>query len=261
MAHEAVRRIDLIFGAEREINGLVADKRLELRRAHVAPLVAELEAWMRAERARLSRHNDVTKAMDYMLTRWTAFTRFLEDGRICLTNNAAERALRCVAVGRRNWTFCGSDRGGEQAAAIYSYQRPEIVTHRGDLREEDAYSLAVIASRRRSNPVVSREIGAGGASSGLLRCARNDGAGGRVSEFRAVGITRRDGKIERHRSRSMACRCAPPDQRPSRVPARRTAAVELEGVRRQIGGMRAINVSALGLFCRTPIRYRDGAKR
>ncbi len=120
MAHEAVRRIDLIFDTEREINGLAADKRLELRRVHVAPLVAELEGWMRAERARLSRHNDVAKAMDYMLTRWAAFTRFLEDGRICLTNNAAERALRCVAVGRRNWTFCGSDRGGERAAAIYS---------------------------------------------------------------------------------------------------------------------------------------------
>jgi hypothetical protein len=120
LAHEAVRRIDLIFEAERRINGVAGDKRLKLRRAHVAPLVAELEAWMRVERARLSRHNDVAKAMDYMLTRWTAFTRFLEDGRICLTNNAAERALRCVAVGRRNWTFCGSDRGGERAAAIYT---------------------------------------------------------------------------------------------------------------------------------------------
>ena len=120
MAHEAVRRIDLIFDAERQINGLAADKRLELRQAHIAPLVAELEGWMRTQRARLSRRNDVAKAMDYMLTRWAAFTRFLEDGRVCLTNNAAERALRCVAVGRRNWTFCGSDRGGERAAAIYT---------------------------------------------------------------------------------------------------------------------------------------------
>ena len=120
LAHEAVRRIDLIFDAERELNGLAADKRLELRRSHVAPLVADLEDWMRAERARLSRHNDVAKAMDYMLTRWVAFTRFLDDGRICLTNNAAERAVRCVAVGRRNWTFCGSDRGGERAAEIYT---------------------------------------------------------------------------------------------------------------------------------------------
>ena len=55
-----------------------------------------------------------------MLKRWPAFTRFLEDGKICLTNNAAERALRCIALGRRNWTFCGSDRGGERAAAIYT---------------------------------------------------------------------------------------------------------------------------------------------
>jgi transposase len=120
LAHEVVRRIDLIFDAERNINGLVADKRLELRRTYVAPLVAELENWMRAERAKFSRHNDLAKAMDYMLKRWSAFTRFLDDGRICLTNNAAERALRCVAVGRRNWTFCGSDRGGERAAAIYT---------------------------------------------------------------------------------------------------------------------------------------------
>ena len=120
LAREAVRRIDLIFDAERELNGLAADKRLELRRSHVTPLVADLEDWMRAERARLSRHNDVAKAMDYMLTRWPAFTRFLDDGRICLTNNAAERAIRCVAVGRRNWTFCGSDRGGERAAAIHT---------------------------------------------------------------------------------------------------------------------------------------------
>jgi hypothetical protein len=120
LAHEAVRRIDLIFDAERALNGLAADERLALRRAHVVPLVADLEGWMRTERATLSRHNDIAKAMEYMLKRWPAFTAFLEDGRICLTNNAAERALRCVAVGRRNWTFCGSDRGGERAAAIYT---------------------------------------------------------------------------------------------------------------------------------------------
>src|ERR687886_453572 len=77
-------------------------------------------AWMRTERARLSRHNPVAKAIDYMLTRWPAFTRFLEDGRICLSNNAAERALRGVALGRRAWLFAGSDRGGERAAAMYT---------------------------------------------------------------------------------------------------------------------------------------------
>jgi hypothetical protein len=75
---------------------------------------------MRAERARLSRHADVAKAMDYMLKRWTAFARFLEDGRICLTNNAAERELRGIALGRKAWLFAGSDRGGERAAVMYT---------------------------------------------------------------------------------------------------------------------------------------------
>ena len=75
---------------------------------------------MRKERARLSRHADVAKAMDYMLKRWTAFTRFLDDGRICLTNNAAERALRGIALGRKAWLFAGSDRGGDRAALMYT---------------------------------------------------------------------------------------------------------------------------------------------
>ncbi len=89
-----------------------------MRRDRTAALVTELEAWMRTERARLSRHAEVAKAMDYMLKRWPAFTRFLDDGRICLTNNAAERALRGIALGRKAWLFAGSDRGGERAAAM-----------------------------------------------------------------------------------------------------------------------------------------------
>ena len=68
----------------------------------------------------MSRHAEVAKAMDYMLKRWETFSRFLGDGRICLTNNAAERALRGVAISRKSWLFCGSDRGGERAAAMYS---------------------------------------------------------------------------------------------------------------------------------------------
>ena len=75
---------------------------------------------MRAERARLSRHAPVAKAMDYMLKRWDGFTRFLDDGRICLTNNAAERALRGIALGRKAWLFAGSDRGGDRAAFMYT---------------------------------------------------------------------------------------------------------------------------------------------
>jgi transposase len=120
LAIEAVRRIDAIFDVEREINGLPAAQRHAIRQIRVAPLAASLEQWMRAERGRLSRHADVAKAMDYMLKRWEAFTRFLHDGRICLTNNAAERALRGVALGRKAWLFAGSDRGGERAAAMYS---------------------------------------------------------------------------------------------------------------------------------------------
>jgi transposase len=120
LAVEAVRRIDAIFAIERDINGLPSAQRLAERQARVAPLVAALESWMRGERSKLSRHADVAKAMDYMLKRWTAFTRFLDDGRICLTNNAAERELRGVALGRRAWLFAGSDHGGERAAAMYS---------------------------------------------------------------------------------------------------------------------------------------------
>jgi transposase len=120
LAFEAVKRIDAIFDVEREINGLSAEQRLAVRSARIAPLVADLEAWMKAERAKLSRHSDVAKAMDYMLKRWNAFTRFLDDGRICLTNNAAERELRGIALGRKSWLFAGSDRGGERAAVMYT---------------------------------------------------------------------------------------------------------------------------------------------
>jgi transposase len=120
LAIEAVRKIDAIFDVEREINGLAAEQRRAIRQVRVTPLVGALEIWMRAERSKLSRHNDVARAMDYMLKRWQAFTRFLDDGRICLTNNAAERALRGIAIGRKAWLFAGSDRGGERAAAMYS---------------------------------------------------------------------------------------------------------------------------------------------
>jgi transposase len=120
LAVEAVKRIDAIFDIEREISGRSIAERLAVRRERVAPLVADLETWMKAQRGKLSRHSDVGKAMDYMLKRWDTFTRFLHDGRICLTNNAAERALRGIALGRKSWLFAGSDRGGERAAVMYT---------------------------------------------------------------------------------------------------------------------------------------------
>jgi transposase len=75
---------------------------------------------LRQKLALLSSKSDTAKAINYSLTRWDALTRFLDDGRICLSNNAAERSIRCVAVGRKNWTLAGSDAGGHRAAAVYS---------------------------------------------------------------------------------------------------------------------------------------------
>jgi len=116
IALEAVTRVDAVFDLERAINGPPAAERLAVRKNDVAPLLDDLQVWMTGERARLSRHAPVAKAMDCMLTRWERFTTFLEDGRICLTNNAAERSLRGGAPGRKSWLFAGSARGGDRAA-------------------------------------------------------------------------------------------------------------------------------------------------
>ncbi len=120
VAAEAVRRIDRLFAVERDVAGLSAEARLAVRQERSAPILADLEPWLRQQQERLSRKSEVGKAIAYTTRRWEALTRFMSDGRICLSNNAAERALRGVAVGRRNWTFAGSDRGGERAAAIYT---------------------------------------------------------------------------------------------------------------------------------------------
>jgi transposase len=120
IALEAVKRIDALFDIEREINGLSGEIRMAERQKRSVVLVTALEDWMRAERAKLSRHAEVAKAIDYMLTRWPAFTSFLDDGRICLSNNSAERALRGLALGRKSWLFAGSERGAERAALMYT---------------------------------------------------------------------------------------------------------------------------------------------
>ncbi len=119
LALEAVKRIDALFDLERALTGKPAAERLAARQEHGVALVAALESWLRTERARLSRHAPVAKAMDYMLTRWDGFTHFLGGGRLCLMNNSAERSLRGIALGRKAWLFCGSDRGGQRAAILY----------------------------------------------------------------------------------------------------------------------------------------------
>jgi hypothetical protein len=120
IAIEIVRRIDALFEIERRVNGQSAEHRQAVRQELSAPLVADLESYMLEQRAKLSPRHDLAKAMTYMLKRWPSFTRFLDDGRVCLSNNAAERALRGIALGRKSWLFCGSDRGGQRAAAMYS---------------------------------------------------------------------------------------------------------------------------------------------
>jgi transposase len=120
IAVEAVRRIDTIFDIERAINGRSADERLAARQEHSAKPVADLEAWLRDNRSKLSKSSPVAEPIDYMLKAWPAFTAFLDDGRICLSNNAAERALRGIALGRKSWLFAGSDRGGQRTAFMLS---------------------------------------------------------------------------------------------------------------------------------------------
>lgn len=120
IAIEAVKRIDALFEIERDINGKPPPERQRVRNERSRPLVAALEIWLREQRAKLSAGNKTAKAIQYSLNCWEALTRFLDDGRLCMSNNAAERALRCVAVGRKNWTFAGSDQGGCRAAAMYT---------------------------------------------------------------------------------------------------------------------------------------------
>ena len=120
IAIEIVRRIDALFEIERTINGKSAAERVMVRQNLSRPLVEGLQAYLREQLTRLSRGHDLAKAINYILKRWPAFTLFLDDGRVCLSNNAAERGLRGIALGRKSWLFCGSDRGGERAAAMYS---------------------------------------------------------------------------------------------------------------------------------------------
>ncbi|UVK48310.1 IS66 family transposase (plasmid) [Mesorhizobium sp. AR07] len=118
IALEAVRRLDALFEIERAINGKTAAERRAVRQEKSKPLLDDMHAWLLRERDTLSRSSEVLKPINYMLRRWADFARFIDDGRICLSNNAAERALRGIALGRRNWTFAGSLRGADRAAVM-----------------------------------------------------------------------------------------------------------------------------------------------
>jgi transposase len=115
---EAVKRIDALFEIERTITGRSPEERRRVRQEQSAPLLTDLKEWLQTERSRLSRSASVIKPIDYLLRRWDRFAGFVEDGRMCLTNNAAERALRGFALGRKAWLFAGSERGAARAAAM-----------------------------------------------------------------------------------------------------------------------------------------------
>lgn len=120
LALEALHRIGALYGIEEEIRGRPADARQSVRQARAGPLLEALYRWLHATLQQISRKSQLSGAIRYSLSRWTALTRYRDDGTLEIDNNAAERALRTVALGRKNWLFAGSDAGGERAAAIYS---------------------------------------------------------------------------------------------------------------------------------------------
>ena len=141
IAREAVERIGDLYAIEAEIRGRPPDLRREERRARAGPVLGELKSWLELQGRRVPRRSELALAIRYTLARWEALTRFVEDGRLELDNNAAERALRGVAVGRKNWMFAGSDAGGARAAAIYSL----VGTAKLNGLDPEAYLSDVIA--------------------------------------------------------------------------------------------------------------------
>jgi transposase len=120
VAKEALERIAQLYAIEKEIRGRPPEERKEVRQARSRPLLEAMHVWLKAAMAKLSKKSELAKAIHYALERWHALILFVDDGRVEMDNNAAERALRAVAVGRKNYLFAGSDTGGERAAAIYS---------------------------------------------------------------------------------------------------------------------------------------------
>ena len=120
VAREALVRIGALYGIEEQIRGKPPNERRAVRQAQAQPLLDSLRQWFEATLSKLSRNSETTVAIRYALSRWDALTRYIKDGHIEIDNNAAERSLRGVALGRKNYLFAGSDVGGERAAAIYS---------------------------------------------------------------------------------------------------------------------------------------------
>lgn len=141
VAGEAIERIAALYAIEQEIRGRPPAERCEERRARARPLLDELHRWMEKKLSGLSRKSEVASAIRYALSRWRALLRYVDDGRIEIDNNGAERALRAVVMGRHNYLFAGSDSGGERAAAIYTL----IGTAKLNGVDPEAYLRSVLA--------------------------------------------------------------------------------------------------------------------
>lgn len=115
-AKEAVRRIDELLKIESEIIGKSAEERLAIRKEVSVPLFDDLEKWLTDLKKELPRSSPLLKPINYMLSRWDGFATFTKDGKACMTNNAAERGMRGIAIGRRVWLFAGSEVGAERCA-------------------------------------------------------------------------------------------------------------------------------------------------
>jgi transposase len=148
IAGEAIERIGQLYAIEKEIRGRPPDQRRTVRQTRSRPLLVSLHDWFEASLLKLSRKSDTTAAIRYALTRWDALVRYCDDGRIEIDNSAAERALRAVALGRKNYLFAGSDAGGERAAAIYSL----IGTAKLNELDPEAY-LREVLTRIADHPV------------------------------------------------------------------------------------------------------------
>jgi transposase len=140
LAREALERIAALYAVEDEIRGRPPDERKQVRQTRARPLLQSLHDWFEVSLTKLSRKSDTTMAIRYALTLWPALTRYCDDGHLEVDNNAAERALRAVTLGRKNYLFAGSDAGGERAAVIYSL----IGTAKLNGLDPEAYLRAVL---------------------------------------------------------------------------------------------------------------------
>ena len=148
VAEETLQRIAALYAIEKEIRGHPPEERCQVRQARSRPLLEALRAWWESCLSKLSRKTETTAAIKYALARWEALTRYLEDGRLEIDNNAAERALRAIALGRKNYLFAGSDAGGERAAALYTL----IGTAKLNGVDPEAY-LREVLSRIADHPI------------------------------------------------------------------------------------------------------------